>query len=82
MSTNVHDDPGCIPMLKLNFGAAGCLRCLGFLLMPPMTLDAPGCLGCISMLKMTLDSARCLGCLPMLDIQEIGSVQLDVLDVY
>ena len=53
-------------MLKSTLDAAGCLRCLGCLLTPPMTLDPAGCFGCLSMLKMTLDAARCLGCLPML----------------
>ena len=46
MSTNVHDDPGCIPMLKLTLGAAGCLGCL---LMLKMTLDVAGCHGCLFM---------------------------------
>ena len=40
MSTKVHDDPGCIPMLKLTLGTA---RCLGCLLMLKMTLDVTGC---------------------------------------
>ena len=41
MSTDVHDDPGCIPMLKLTLSAAGCLGCL---LMLKMALDVAGCL--------------------------------------
>ena len=46
MSTDVHDDPGCILMLKLTLGAAGCLGCL---LMLKMTLDVAGCHGCLFM---------------------------------
>ena len=46
MSTVAQVDRGCIPMLKLTRGAAGCLRCQ---LMLKMTLDVAGCHGCLFM---------------------------------
>ena len=54
MSTDVQDDYGCLPKLKITLNAAGCLS------MPPMTLDAAGCLGCLPMLKLTLSASKFL----------------------